>query len=104
PRRLALGPQPLLAAAPKCNFSTFSRRLERLGVHVAEHQHRAAAPMLDDRRQQAAALLPIECRDVHRGFLCGAAPRCRLVADRGEVRTLAFMPGAPRRLARAATP
>jgi hypothetical protein len=33
---------------------------QRLAAHVAEHQHGAAAPVLDHRRQQSAAFAPVE--------------------------------------------
>ncbi len=66
---LALGPQPTLAAAPKGDSAGRQRRGERLAIHVSQHEHRAAAGVLHDGRQQAVALVPVECFPGVR-FLC----------------------------------
>ena len=78
-RRLALGPQPGFAAAPKRHPAACPGLLQRLGVHVAEHQHGAAAGVLHDGRQQASALAPIQVLQFrHRRTSMPSARSCRL--------------------------
>src|SRR6185295_10371460 len=42
------------------HFSTLLCLYQRLAAHVAEHQHGAAAPVLDHHGQQSAAFAPVE--------------------------------------------
>src|SRR3984957_12657102 len=60
PGTLAFGPQASLAAAKERHPSTRLRCGERLGIHVAEHEHGAAARVLHDRRNQPVHLCPVK--------------------------------------------
>jgi len=60
PGAFALGPEAPLAAAPKGDAAARLGRGERLPIHVPQHQNRAAAGVLNDGRQQAAALVPVQ--------------------------------------------
>jgi hypothetical protein len=59
-RGLPLGPEAPLAAAPEGDSARGLRRRQGFPVHVSEHEHRAAAGVLNDGRQQTAALVPVE--------------------------------------------
>src|SRR5690606_23936998 len=63
-RRFTLRPQTILAAAEERDASLRERRAQRFAIHVAEHQHRAAAGVLDDRGQQPVAFVPREGIDL----------------------------------------
>jgi len=74
---LALGPQGLPAAAEECDPSACQRPRERLPRHVAEHQDPQGVRILDDGRQQAALLVPVQGVDVEGCGISQDAPRCR---------------------------
>jgi len=76
-RGLALGPKLVAAAAEERDAALGERAAQRFGIHVAQHQHAAAAGILHDRGQQAAALVPVELRE--RGVSHGRISRrcCR---------------------------
>src|SRR5581483_5840181 len=61
---LAFFPQSLLAAAEEHDASARERFPQRVLIHIAEHQHRAGAGVLDDRRQQASAFAKVERVDI----------------------------------------
>ena len=52
---LALGPERLAAARPEGHAAFGGAFLERLFVHVAQHQHLEGAVVLDDDREETVA-------------------------------------------------
>ena len=67
PGSLAFFPQPVLAAAEEHDTAARQRREQRFAVHVAEHQHRAAAGVLHHGRDESIALGEVHFVEIEEG-------------------------------------
>jgi hypothetical protein len=61
---LAFLPQALSATTEENYPASRERRLERLAIHIAEHQDRSVSGVLDDGRQEATALDEVESVEI----------------------------------------
>lgn len=55
----ALDPKTALAAAIECDLACGAGLLHGLGIHIAEHQHRARGGILNDGGNKAAAFFKV---------------------------------------------